>query len=51
MGYLVYGRKQRKGIALLAGMLLCVIPYFISNAFLSIGVGVLIMTLPFFIKY
>lgn len=51
MGYLMYGRKQRRGIALLSGVLLCVIPYFVSNVFLIILIGISLMALPYFLRY
>lgn len=50
-GYFVYGRKQRKGIAFLSGLLLMVVPYLASSVPLVVGAGVLIMALPFFIRY
>jgi hypothetical protein len=50
-GYFVYGKKQRKGVALVAGLLLCVIPYFTSNIPLVVVLSILIMALPFFIRY
>lgn len=51
MGYLVYGKKQRRGIALLSGVFLCSFSYFVSNLFLMILIGIIAMALPFFIKY
>jgi len=50
MGYLVYGKKQEKGIALLSGFALCAMPYFVSNMWLLIPIGILFMVLPFFIR-
>jgi len=50
-GYIVYGRKQQRGIALLSGVLLCAFPYFVPNIFLIILIGIALMTLPFFIRY
>ena len=50
-GYLVYGRKQRRGIALLSGLVLMVFPYFISNVWLCLLIGAAFMALPFFITY
>jgi hypothetical protein len=50
-GYIIYGRKQHKGIALLSGVLLCAFPYFVPNVFLIILIGVVLMTVPFFIRY
>ena len=51
MGYLIYGKKQRRGIALLSGVVLCAFPYFISNVFLMILIGVVVMALPYFVRY
>ena len=51
MGYLIYGRKQRRGIALLSGVVLCVFPYFVSNVFLMILIAISLMALPYFLRY
>lgn len=48
MGYFVYGKRQRRGVALVAGMLLCVFPYFVSNTILIVLLGALFMALPYF---
>lgn len=50
MGYMVYGKKQQKGVALLSGVALCGIPYFIPKIFLLIMVGIALMALPFFVR-
>ena len=49
MGYIVYGRRQMKASALVAGIVLCIYPYFIPNPLLSILAGLAIMAAPFFI--
>ncbi|HBC86714.1 MAG TPA: hypothetical protein DCZ94_07160 [Lentisphaeria bacterium] len=49
-GYFVYGKKQQKGIPLVAGILLCVIPYFIENIWLLISICVVLIISPFIIK-
>jgi hypothetical protein len=51
MGYLVYGKKQQRGIALLSGALLCVFPYFVSNAFLMVLIGFVLIAIPFVVRY
>jgi hypothetical protein len=51
MGYFVYGKKQQRVIALLAGVGLMVFPYFVSNVWLSIMIGITLMALPFFMRY
>ncbi|MCG2726574.1 MAG: hypothetical protein L6420_10075 [Elusimicrobia bacterium] len=50
VGYIVYGRKQSNGIALISGIALCGFPYFISNILLMILVGAILMAVPFYIK-
>jgi hypothetical protein len=50
MGYIIYGRKQRSGIVLLSGVVLCVLPYFVSNVFLMILIAIILMALPYFLK-
>jgi len=51
MGYLIYGRKQRRGIAVLSGVVLCAFPYFVSNTFLMILIGIAFMAFPYFVRY
>jgi hypothetical protein len=50
-GYLIYDRRQQKGIALLSGLVLCAFPYFISNIVLLIVIGLVLIALPFYIRY
>lgn len=51
MGYIVYGRKQSNGVALVSGIVLCVFPYFVSNWILLVAAGVLLMSVPFLVKW
>ena len=51
LGYMVYGRKQKNPIALISGVALCGIPYFISNIMLLAAAGIALMALPFLIRY
>jgi hypothetical protein len=50
-GYLVYGKKQQKMMALISGLALCGIPYLISNALLLTAVSVLVIILPFVLRF
>lgn len=50
VGYFVYGRKQKRFVPLLSGIGLCGFTYFVSNAFLIVLIGSVLMALPFFIK-
>jgi len=51
MGYFVYGRKQGNFMALLAGIGLCVFPYFTNSVWMSIAIGLGLVILPFVIKF
>ena len=50
MGYIIYGRKQRRGIVLLSGVVLFFLPYFVSNVFLMILIAIILMALPYLLK-
>jgi len=50
MGYLIYGIKQRRGSALVCGVLISILPYVSSNILLFIPLGLLFMALPIFLK-
>ena len=47
VGYIVYGRKQRNGVTLLCGVALCAFPYFLDSDYLIVGIGVVLMAVPF----
>jgi len=50
LGFFVYGKKQKAVIPLLSGIGLMVFPYFISNLYILILAGIILVALPFFIK-
>ena len=50
IGYLVYGRKQKKIIPFLVGIALSLYTYFIDNISLIILIGIILMFIPKFIK-
>lgn len=51
MAYFVYGKKQMKLSAMLAGVALCIYPYFIESVLWQVLVGVVLLAVPFFIEY
>ena len=51
VGLFVYGKRQQKLIPLVCGILLSIIPYFISSTGLLIFLGVVLLLIPFFIRY
>lgn len=50
LAYFVYGKKQDKQIPFWVGLLLMVIVPFISNLYIMISLGILLMILPFLMR-
>ena len=50
LGYFIYGKKQRAVVPLVCGIALMVFPYFVSNALLLAGIGVLLAAIPYFLR-
>ncbi len=50
MGYIVYGKNQHRAVPLIAGILLCVYPYFVSGIMPLMLVGALLAASPIFVK-
>ena len=50
LGYFIYGKKQHHSMALICGIVLMIYPYFIDNIALLIGVGLVLMTIPKWLK-
>ena len=49
-GYFLYGKKQKKVVPLITGIVLCVVPYFIANIYALVIVGVILMAIPFIVR-
>ena len=50
LGYFVYGKKQKAVIPLFCGIGLMVFPYFISNIYILFISGIILISLPYFIR-
>jgi hypothetical protein len=50
LGFFVYGRKQKAVVPLVCGLALIVFPYFVSNVTLLVGMGALLVAVPFFLR-
>jgi hypothetical protein len=46
-GYVMYGRRARNPVALVAGVLLCVFPYFVDGLWWTLLIGVGLLAAPF----
>ncbi|MEO5694366.1 MAG: hypothetical protein ABIQ72_14655 [Usitatibacter sp.] len=51
VAYFVYGKKQTKLVPMLAGVALCVYPYFFESVLWLGVIGVALLAAPFFIDY
>jgi hypothetical protein len=51
MAYFVYGKKQTKLSAMVAGVLLCIYPYFFDSVLWLCVVGALLLAVPFVVDY
>jgi len=51
VGYFIYGKRQAKFAPLLAGMLLCVYPYFTDSLLWLSVVGVVLVVTPFLVDF
>jgi predicted membrane protein len=50
LGFLIYGRKQRAVVPLISGLALMVFPYFVSNIFLLVTIGIVLIAIPYFVR-
>lgn len=51
LAYFTYGKRQTKLVPMVAGVLLCIYPYFIDSVMWLSIVGVLLLAAPFVIDY
>lgn len=50
MGFIMYGRKRPDIVAIVAGLILVVYPYFVSSVAWDIAIGVAIIAVYIFLK-
>ncbi len=50
LGFFIYGKKQKAIVPLLTGIALFVFPYVISDVYLLVLVGAVLVAVPFFIR-
>jgi len=50
-GYVMYGRRAQNPVALVAGVLLCVFPYFVDSLVWTLVVGAALLAAPFVITF
>ena len=50
LGFFIYGKKQRAVVPLVCVIVLILFPYFVSNVTLLVGIGVLLVAIPYFLR-
>ena len=50
LGYFLYGKKQKAVVPLVCGIVLMIFPYFVSNLWWLIGIGVVLIAIPYFYR-
>ena len=50
LGYFVYGKKQHAVVPLVCGVVLMVLPYLVSAAWLLVVLGAAIAAVPYFVR-
>ena len=51
MGYFIYGKRQAKFAPMIAGVLLCIYPYFTDSWLWLSAIGALLLVAPFLIDF
>ena len=51
LGYCVYAKQQRKGMALISGIGLMVFPYFVSSVWAPLLIGTVLVLAPWFLRF
>ena len=51
VGYFIYGKRQTKVVPMLAGVLLCIYPYFTDNLLWLSVIGIPLLVAPFLIDF
>jgi predicted membrane protein len=50
LGFFIYGKKQRAVIPFIAGVALLAFPYFVTNSYLMVAIGLGLIAVPCFIS-
>lgn len=51
VGYFIYGKRQAMLTPLLCGIALIVYPWFVSSALWLVIAGIVLMAIPYFVRY
>ena len=49
--YFIYGKKQKRGVPFASGIGMMIFPYFVSNTYLIVIIGIVLLALPYYFRY
>ncbi len=50
LGFFIYAKRQKAVVPLFTGIALFIFPYFISNVYMLVIVGVILVTIPYMVR-
>jgi predicted membrane protein len=50
LAFFIYGKRQRAVVPLICGLTLMIFPYFVTNVYLLVGIGVVLIAIPYFLR-
>lgn len=50
VGFALYGKQQRAPVPLLCGIALMIYPYFVPSPIAVVGIGLVLMAIPYFLR-
>lgn len=50
LGFFIYGKRQSSIMPMVCGVALMVYPYFVSNVYLLVIIGLVLMALPYYYR-
>jgi len=50
LGFLIYGKKQKKVVPLVTGLALIGFPYVVTTTVAMVGIGAALMAVPYFVR-
>ena len=51
MAFFMYGKKQLSFVPMLCGIALMIYPYFVSNTLPLVGIGAVLIAIPWFVRF
>jgi predicted membrane protein len=50
LAFFIYGKRQRAVVPMICGLTLMIFPYFVTNVYLLVGIGVVLIAIPYFLR-